>query len=387
MRLAAPSVPVRASGCTGPTGAAILAVGLAVVLLGAGGCWIPVRPGVSGTVALPAAGPDSVELTYLGVGGWILRRGRDVVLGAPLFSDPSVLRTGLASVRSDTSAVNRYMGRYDVAGAAAILVGHGHYDHLMDVPQIARRHAPHAWILTNRTGYNTLGSWAGVAERIRVVNDLAGDERHAGAWIRLSPTLRVMALRSNHAPHFESFTLYHGHTTRPRVEEPRWASEWLDGDTYAFLVDFLDAQGGVVFRVYYQDAVAAPPRGLAPDSLVATHPVDVAILVPATFDQVDWHPEAFVENLRPRWVLLGHWENFFISPDEPTRSIFLTDLRHFTHRLERVLPGRWYLPDRWTRFVFAPGAARSPTVQRSPAVDGPPIVRPSGYRVPGPPRN
>ena len=81
-------------------------------------------------------------------------------------------------------------------------------------------------------------------------------------------------------------------------------------------------------------------------------PVDVAILVPATFDQVDWDPEAFVLNLRPRWVLLGHWENFFVPPEEPTRSIMLTDLGHFQDRLARVFDGESWLPDLGTEFRF-----------------------------------
>jgi hypothetical protein len=81
---------------------------------------------------------------------------------------------------------------------------------------------------------------------------------------------------------------------------------------------------------------------------VAERPVDVAILVPATFDQVDWHPEALVENLRPRYVLLGHWEDFFSPMDAPAHSMVLTDMRHFERRLERVFEGEWWRPDRWT---------------------------------------
>jgi hypothetical protein len=161
-----------------------------------------------------------------------------------------------------------------------------------------------------------------------------------------------MALRSRHAPHFAGYTLYRGTRDAPLTEEPGWATEWLDGETHAFLVDFLDEGGEVAFRVYYQDAVAAPPAALAPTALIAERRVDVAILVPATFDQVDWHPEALIENLAPRRVLLGHWEDFFVPVEAPTRSIRLTDLRHFERRLERVFDGEWWRPDRWTEFRF-----------------------------------
>ncbi|MDX1493983.1 MAG: hypothetical protein R3253_08000, partial [Longimicrobiales bacterium] len=96
----------------------------------------------------------------------------------------------------------------------------------------------------------------------------------------------------------------------------------------------------------------APPLGFAPDSLMAERPVDVAIFVPATFDQVDWHPEAFVQNLDPRWVLLGHWEDFFVPVDERTRSIMLSDIGHFEDRLDRVFDGDFWRPEIGTEFRF-----------------------------------
>lgn len=326
---------------------------LTAAVLPTAACWHAAKPGVSGTVDIaPPGATDVVRLTYLGVGGWIMERGDAQVVAAPLFSNPSFVRTGLAEIHSDTAAVNRHMAPYDVSDAEAILVGHAHYDHLMDVPQVARRWAPHATILGSRTVAYTLGTWSGVADRVRVVNDLAGDVDHPGQWIDVGRGVRVMALLSDHAPHFEGYTLYQGTRDRPLEEEPGLATEWLDGPTYAFLVDFLDPDGTVAFRIYYQDAVAAYPRGLAPEALMRERGVDVAILVPATFDQVDWAPEAFVQNLRPRWVLLGHWENFFVPPEKPTRSIMLTDIGHFQDRLSRVFDGESWLPDLGTEFTF-----------------------------------
>jgi hypothetical protein len=323
-----------------------------VLLMGAEGCWRTVRPEVSGRVELAPPGAPTVRLTYLGVGGWIFEWGEEQILTGPLFTDPSLLRTGLARIRSDSAAVDRGMAPYDVSRASAILVGHAHYDHLMDVPRVAERFAKRAVILGSTTVRNTLGTWSGLMDRVLVVDDSAGTVEKMGRWIHVTPGVRVMPLLSHHAPHFEGFTLYSGTRTRPMTRAPRWASEWLDGVTYAFLVDFLHPDGSVAFRIFYQDAVSAPPRGLAPERLMAERPADVAILVPATFDQVDWYPEALVDDLRPRWVLLGHWEDFFVAPEAPTRSIRYTDLRHFQKRLEAVHPGDNWLPDRGTVFTF-----------------------------------
>ena len=312
------------------------------------GCIRAAGPSASGLIEVAGPSSDALRAVYLGSGGWILEHRGAMVLTGPLFSNPGLFTTGLLAIRSDSALVDRYMSRYDVSSALAILVGHAHYDHLMDVPRVAARHAPRARIVGSRTVANTLGTWSGLASRVDVVDDSAGDQRTRGRWLRYGSGVRVMALRSHHAPHFDGYTLYRGTRDVTLTEEPSWATEWLDGETYAFLIDFMAGGDSVAFRVYYQDAVAPPPAGFAPDALIAEHPVDVAILVPATFDQVDWHPEAFVDNLRPARVLLGHWENFFKPVEEPPRSILLTDLEHFERRLTRVFDGEWWRPDRWT---------------------------------------
>lgn len=327
------------------------ATALALPLLLAS-CLRSLGPSVSGRVDLAPPDADAVRFVYLGTGGWIIERGSETLLTGPLFTNPGLIRVGLASIRTDTLEVDRRMSGYDVSDALAILVGHAHYDHLMDVPRVAFRHAPRARIVGSRTVANTLGTWSGLAGRIDLVDDSAGDQRTPGRWLRYGRGVRVMPLRSHHAPHFAGYTLYRGTRDTPSVEAPARAGEWLDGETYAFLIDFLDPGGSVAFRVYYQDAVAPAPAGFAPDALIAERPVDVAILVPATFDQVDWHPEAFIENLAPRWVLLGHWEDLFRPVDEPVRSVRLTDLGHFEGRLERVFEGEWWRPDRWTEIRF-----------------------------------
>ncbi|MGE0158843.1 MAG: MBL fold metallo-hydrolase [Gemmatimonadales bacterium] len=326
-------------------------VALAAVLLcllAIGGCLRAMGPSVTGVVEAPGPRTEPLRVVYLGTGGWILEHAGTMVLTGPLFTNPGFFTTGLLPIRSDTATVDRYMSRYDVASAVAILVGHAHYDHLMDVPRVAKRHAPTARIVGSRTVANTLGTWSGLADRVDVVDAMAGDQRTVGQWIPYGEGVRVMPLRSFHAPHFDGYTLYRGTRAEPLSEEPAWASEWLDGETYAFLIDFMAGPDSIAFRVYYQDAVAPPPAGFAPDALIEERPVDLALIVPATFDQVDWHPEALVENLNPRRVLLGHWEDFFSPVEEPARSVRLTDLRHFERRLERVFDGPWWRPDRFT---------------------------------------
>lgn len=312
-----------------------------------------VGPGVSGVVDVAPATEPAVTLTYLGTGGWIMEHAGELLLTGPFFSNPSFVRVGLWPVASDTTLVDRYMGQYDVTAARAILVGHGHYDHLMDVPRVATHHAPSARIVGSPTVANALGTWSGLANRVDVIlEEDAADQDTMGRWMAYGPRLRVMALRGHHAPHFDDLTLFKGTIDRPRTSEPANAREWLDGHTYAFLIDFLGDAGETVFRVYYQDAVMQPPRGLAPKEVIAERPVDVAIFVAATFDLVDWHPEAFVENLQAHSAIMGHWENFFVPMEAPTAAIGMSDMAYFQGRLSSVLDGEWWRPEIGTVFHF-----------------------------------
>lgn len=327
-------------------------VRLAVTVGVLSACVPQVGPGASGLVERAVPAGDTLQLTYLGTGGWIMERAGVKVMTGPLYSNPAFVATGLSDIAADTVEIDRHMAAYDVHDTRAILVGHAHYDHLMDVPRVAERFAPGARIVGSETVRNTLGTWSGLWDRVDLVEEHAGDQETPGEWMRYGPEVRVLPLRSHHAPHFDGYTLYRGSVDRPRTEPPRRADEWLDGETFAFLVDFLDPDGRIAFRVYYQDAVAEAPYGFAPDARIAEHPVDVAIFVPATFDQVDWHPEAFVENLKPKRILLGHWENFFVPVDSETRSIMLSDISYFERRLGRIFDGEWWRPDIGTVFRF-----------------------------------
>lgn len=304
-----------------------------------------------------ASGPP-VTLTYLGVGGWLIDTGRSRLLTAPLFTHPGLIATGLASIRSDSVAIERGLAEFSVPplqGVAAILVGHAHYDHLMDVPYIARRHAPAALILGNTTVKHTLAPFAvDGLDTARVIDATANaaNVEGGGRWIHVAPDLRVLPLESDHAPHFQGVTLYAGSRDAPMPFKPRSAQEWLEGETLAWLIDVLDPGGEVRFRIYYQDAVAREPFGLMPRTF---DPVDVALIVPATYAEADWQPEALIENTRPTHVLLGHWEDFFRPATAEPEPVPFTLLPDFRLRLRRALDGddtRWSLPRPGARFVF-----------------------------------
>src|SRR5580704_8113268 len=79
------------------------------------------------------AGEDGVRVVWLGTAGFaIAHRGHVVLI------DPYITRASLAScialpLRPNIAAIARCVPRAD-----AIVVGHTHFDHALDVPEIAR---------------------------------------------------------------------------------------------------------------------------------------------------------------------------------------------------------------------------------------------------------
>jgi hypothetical protein len=282
-------------------------------------------------------GVEEITIEYLGVGGWLMRMGESVLLTAPFFSNPGFLDAGLGRIEADTVAIEQFLP--PVEDAMAILVGHAHYDHLMDIPYILRRRAPTALLYGSRTAVNLLHGDPDLDPgRLFSVEEVAGTREGPGEWVYLrGGRVRFMALRSGHAPHFMGIHLYEGEAEEPAAELPNRAGEWVEGLPLAFLIDFLSAEGEVLYRVHYQDAASEPPLGFPPEDFDGI-PVDLAILCPPGYQELSEYPEGILSATSPTHVLLGHWEDFFTSRTEPLRGVRGTDLKEFIMRTENALP-------------------------------------------------
>jgi hypothetical protein len=93
--------------------------------------------------------------------------------------------------------------------------------------------------------------------------------------------------------------------------EPTRVGDWKLGDTYAYLIDFLDTTGRPGYRVYYQDTATSPKFGYVAEQLIQDKAVDVALLCGAGFNFVHQNPVGIMKSTKPRYVIYGHWETFF----------------------------------------------------------------------------
>lgn len=275
------------------------------------------------TLADPAA--PRVDIQYLGSGGYLVRRGTDAALFAPVYSNPTAPEVFLGhEFRTEARLVDSLLPA-EADKAQAIIVGHSHYDHLLDTPWIATHRATSANIYGSSTTRHLLASVRPELQKRSPANDVVALDAQADAkaWVPIpNSRMRLLAIPSEHSDQFRfsAFGLvwplhaFRGEVTEDAAALPKTAAEWAEGRTFAYLLDFLDDSGETQFRVYFQDsgAHAGVGGGPAPGD-PAYRKVDVALLCGSgDFRGLD-HPSAIVAQLQPRHVIIGHWEDFFVT--------------------------------------------------------------------------
>lgn len=305
---------------------------------------------------------DSVDIIALGVDGYLIVPWRDtttLVMTPPSITNPSLARLALvdwwwgtrphaarvaARVSSLPGAPASRLGR-----VAAVLVGHGHYDHAMDVPPLAAL-LPNATIFGSRTVTNLLAPAPGL--RLHPVDDIVGsDGTQTGASMALGPAVRVRPIAWAHAPNFARFTFASDSQRTPRKRLPRSTHGWRMGEPLAWAIDVLDARGDVALRLFHHDAGADREVVLRALEVLATMPAartTVVIMTAANYDKATAYPDAMLATLQPDHVLLGHWEDFFRAPEQPLRIVRGIRGQELVPIVER------FQQQRWT--ALAPGA-------------------------------
>jgi hypothetical protein len=226
-------------------------------------------------------------------------------------------QVGFGRIRSDPELVERKTGKLPTP--QAIFVGHTHYDHTLDLAEmISQRRWDGVPIYGSASLENLLCGYGG--HRVSSWRGAATD----GNWHTVGPGLEYQALCSEHAPQIDGILLYAGQIGQPLKSPPRRAADFKVGDTYDYLYRL--SQGAKQFTIYFADAAATPPLGF-PD--VAVEHVDLAILCVPGWRNVKGYPQGIIRRLRPRHILLSHYDDFFQTDGRRTREVPTADLAAF----------------------------------------------------------
>jgi L-ascorbate metabolism protein UlaG (beta-lactamase superfamily) len=227
------------------------------------------------------AARDRVRVTYLGTNGYQFEFKGHALLVDPYFSRVDLLSVALGSrIQPNATRINDGLRRL-APKADAILVTHGHFDHLLDVPAVMAK---------TRARLIASASSVSLAKRAGAVSGDAvkpGDMRRIGPW-----KIRVLS-----AAHDRLFGKVPFDRPRSQAGPPLRAADWICGEPLAFLIE-VNGQ-----RIYI-DSGGTPAQPLPNER------VDLAILGVALPDSRE-RLHAALERLHPRYILPSHQDNFF----------------------------------------------------------------------------
>lgn len=289
-----------------------------VSLLFIGGCArIPEMPAVdrssieivrsaSSLSEIDAGFSNTLQILWFGSACHEIRLG-----GMSVVTDPFVTNgIKLRGLKSDGIRVKQTLGL--LHPPEAVIVNHSHYDHLLDahealsLPDWRNAKVP---LYGSATTCNLIAAWNDkhVSDRCHAVN--AGDEFTPQA----NPRLKIRAFQGRHNPHLSCGVLLFDGTLDHPLELPDTVSDYVCGEVLNYLIE-MTSPDGTTFKVVFLGGPGNPdwiPKGIAP--------VDVVIAPTPGVEHLDGHLIKHLEVLRPRHIVLNHFNNFLKADPDPNR--------------------------------------------------------------------
>lgn len=312
------------------------------------GAAAPLLPAATATAtatastSISASASASASLRWLGTSGW-----RIDVDGRTVLFDPYLTRfkTGLfdGAFRADTElSTDSEVVREHIGAPELVLVSHSHWDHLADVPYIAK--STGARVVGTETTYHLLVAFGVDPGQISVMK---GGEvlDFDGIIVEVAAGLHS---RNKKYAYFAPGTL-----DTPPAAPPRTIAELPEGDTLAFQVT-AGSGGPSAFLMGASDFSERAVQGLRPDLAM--------VAVPSSTATYHYVPRLLRALGNPGVVVPVHWDNFEEPLSEPPRRDPSMDLDGFLAQVHRESPAsRIVVPD--YRTVY--GADMRPRLQTS----------------------
>lgn len=254
---------------------------------------------------------NQLYVRFTGAGGVYIATKDLALLGDPYFTNSSLgTLVTLRDLRADEALLDKWLPSLDYV--AGVIVGHGHYDHLADVPSVMARLPSSVKLVASKTSNHLLASAVSADRRIDANGYMASASLH-GEWIALHPRIRVLPIQSEHSPHIADIVFASDVVNEDLAALPGDVADWHSGTTLSYVIDILDEdKRDVLFRIFYQSSASSFPLGVPPQWVLEDGVgIDLAVLCAANYSKVSQYPEGLLTKIKPRNVMLIHWEKFW----------------------------------------------------------------------------
>jgi L-ascorbate metabolism protein UlaG (beta-lactamase superfamily) len=252
-----------------------------------------------------------IVFRWLGVAGFELRVDDQVLLVDPFLTRPPAFKLLFGRTPSNGELLRQHLPQ-----AHYILVSHPHYDHLLDVPEIARYSVAKVY----GSAHTCQICIACGVEEVQVQRVQAGERLSLGGF-------EVEVLAGEHAP----LMFYGSGKLAAKLKLPLRLSDFVLDETFSFRI-----QSGQTSLLAWHNCHPRP----APCA-------DVLLIGPDVSPQ---HLPELLAQVQPRLLIPVHWDNFFRPLSQPLRSFFRPpswrqpwlrryDPQQVAQQAKRILPG------------------------------------------------
>ncbi len=261
----------------------------------------------------------SVRIRWIGAAGVELVHGNRAVLIDPYLSRPGKRECFFGRPRARPEAIEGYLHELRAlpAEVSAVVVGHTHLDHALDIPELC---AHYEGALLGSASLDTLLSMHGRAGRVQVCR---GGER-----VEIEPGVYVTMIPSRHGLVVFGRVPYPGEIDSTKTL-PLRASDYRHGDVFAVLVEL----GGTRF-------LHLGSANFIPEQMEGVG-CDVLFLCVPGWRKIDGYPERLVDLVRPSLVVPFHHDDFSapLPADRRARSLPAQGMKAFLQRLSGGVAG------------------------------------------------
>ena len=255
-----------------------------------------------------------IAVTWTGAAGLRFEDGADAILIDPYYTRVGILKTLFSPVQADEQAIEANLTQR--APLAAIIVGHTHSDHALDVPYLASRCSGQ---VVGSSSLETLMQLSGLAERATICK--------GGEKVELMEGAAVTMIPSAHGNVAMGRVPFPGEIS-PSSSLPMKASGYRAGTVFA---PKLEWHGQVFLHIGSANFLERELDG---------HFCNVLFLCVAGWKKSKGYPERILEITRPEKVVLFHYDDFSKphAPGKATRRLPLVDVQSLCARILEHTP-------------------------------------------------